>query len=253
MDAPDGSEQHRPYEDMAVAHVLGGLDTDQGRVFRSHLLECSDCRARVGELRAIASDLAGVERDERRQRSVQSVETKQRDEDAPERPAPPPAVPAVPRWLVLVLAVAVVALGSYAFMLRTSNARLEVLLEREIDLRTVFELGEPMEVEFRSAGVDASARVHGNRIALLLDGLDDDTVYTLYLIDDRPDGPRTVYHQLLRAQDGRVVVPLPLRGGEDRLLVTVPDRSPALDPDGQRVLEVLVPGGELEPDTIGSA
>src|SRR5690606_6579052 len=66
-----------------------GLSLDQGRVFRSHLLECSACRARVGELRAIAHDLADVERDERRIRTAKRTEKKaeQEDEDAPAGPS----------------------------------------------------------------------------------------------------------------------------------------------------------------------
>ena len=68
--AGEPGSEHRRYEEMAVAHVLGGLTPAQGRTFRSHLLECADCRARVGELRAIAHELAGVERDEERERAA---------------------------------------------------------------------------------------------------------------------------------------------------------------------------------------
>jgi hypothetical protein len=252
MDAHDGSDEHRPYEDMAVAHVLGGLDTDQGRVFRSHLLECSDCRARVGELRAIASDLAGVERDERRQRSARAVETKHREVEDADEPPPPPNRD-LPRWVVFGLALAVIAIGSYAFVLRTANTRLEGALEQRLEASAAMEHGDPLAVDYRAAGLTATAKVHEGRVALLIEGLDDETAYGVYLLDDQESGSRTTYRHPLIARDGKVFVLLPLGGQEDRLMVTIPERAPALDPDGQRVLEVLVPNTERPSDTIGSA
>jgi hypothetical protein len=245
MDAAGGRDEHRPFEDMAVAHVLGGLDTYQGRLFRSHLLECPDCRARVGELRAIASDLAGVERDERRQRSVQSVETKQRDEA--EEPRPEPSAPVgVPRWVALVLATAVVVLGSYAFLLRSSNDQLERALDDRLEASAALEHGTPLPVSFRAPGIEATARVHDDRLALLVEGLRDDTPYGVYLVDEEVGAePRTLDGYPLTPRDGKVFVLLRLRGSEDRVVVTAPARTPAPDPrDGQRLFEARMPEGE---------
>lgn len=253
MDEAEGAQEHRPFEDMAVAHVLGGLDGDQGRVFRSHLLECSECRARVGELRAIASDLAGVERDERRERTTRAVETKRRaeaeDGDASVPDGPRPA----PRWLVLLLMTLLVALAAYTFVLRANNNRLEQALDDRMDASAAMEHGEDLSIEYRAAGVTATAKAHGNRLVLLVEGLEPDTGYGVYLLDDQPESPQTVYRHPLVPRDGKVFVLLPLRGAEDRLMVTAPERAMALEPDGQRVLEVLVP--EMEPvgDSIGSA
>ena len=95
MDSASDADRHRHYEELAVTHVLGGLSESDGRVFRSHLLDCPQCRARVGELRRIANDLADAERDERRMRAAKAVETKRRDDDdeevEPEEPRSPRA------------------------------------------------------------------------------------------------------------------------------------------------------------------
>lgn len=112
MTQPADADRHRYFEELAVTHVLGGLTQDDGRLFRSHLLECGECRARVGELRAIASDLADVERDERRVRAAKAVDTKRReaeedelDLDEPPRPSRASRAVAI-GGLLLVLALA---------------------------------------------------------------------------------------------------------------------------------------------------
>jgi hypothetical protein len=252
MNAPDGQEEHRPFEDMAVAHVLGGLDSDQGRVFRSHLLECSDCRARVGELRAIASDLAGVERDERRERSLQAVETKRRaeDEEDAERDVVRPAGPS--RWLVVGLVVGLLVTASYAFLLRGNATRLQQALDDRLEASAALEHGEDLEIAFRGAGISATARMNDGHVALLMEGMDDASPYGVYLVDDAGDG-QTVYRHPLTPREGKVFVLLPLGDVEDRLIVTVPNRALATDPDGRRVLEVRMPDRGAAQDTIGSA
>src|SRR5688572_33317351 len=78
LQAMDHADGHRYFEGLAVAHVLGGLDDSEGRVFRSHLLECGTCRARVGELRAISHDHADVERVELPRRPALAIATKRR-------------------------------------------------------------------------------------------------------------------------------------------------------------------------------
>src|SRR5687767_13346777 len=116
MERADG---HRYYEGLAVAHVLGGLDDTEGQVFRSHLLECVDCRARVGELRAIAHDLADVERDERRMRAAQAIDTKRREgDDGGEESDETPDVTRASRITVIVGMVLVIGLSLWNFTLR---------------------------------------------------------------------------------------------------------------------------------------
>jgi anti-sigma factor RsiW len=59
------ADEHRRFEHLAVGHVLGGLDPVDAAEFRVHLTGCRDCRRRVAELRAIATDMAAAEREER--------------------------------------------------------------------------------------------------------------------------------------------------------------------------------------------
>jgi hypothetical protein len=252
MEGADGHSAHRPYEDMAVAHVLGGLDSDQGRIFRAHLLECSDCRARVGELRAIASDLATVERDERRERSAKAVETKRRQEE--EQQVEPPSTRPVPRWALGVLVLALVGALAYAVVLRGNVDRLEQALVDRLDASAALEHGEELDVRFSAAGVTATAKANGNRIVLLMEGMDSGTAYGVYLVDDQgSSGAQTIYRNPLVARDGKVFVLLPLQGPEDRLVVTAVEGGMALEPDGRRVFEVAIPPRQERPDSIGSA
>jgi hypothetical protein len=255
MEAEESPSAHRHFEEMAVAHVLGGLDTDQGRVFRAHLLECSDCRARVGELRAIAHDLAGVERDERRERSAQAVETKSRQE--PEQDPGTTATSRQPsRLLVLVLVGLLVGLSSYTFILRGNLNRAEHALEDRLEASAALEHGEELPLRYRAPGVEATVKVNGDRIVVLLEGVTPAEEHAIYLMVDTEEGARTVYRHRVTERDGRVFVLLPLRGTEDRLIVTEGDVG--FDPDGERVLAVLVPTVDPieqieQKDAIGSA
>lgn len=165
---------------MAVAHVVGGLTLDEGRMFRSHLLECMACRARVGELRAIAHDLADVERDERRERAAQRTETKEREGDAPDQPpAPSPRL----RWRGTLIIVAVLgglmALASWNFVLRS---QLEAARER-IALQpaavNVLQEGTRWQVQTPApgsqTGIDGQVATLDGELAVLVEGLADDT------------------------------------------------------------------------------
>jgi hypothetical protein len=119
---PASGDRHRYFEELAVSHVLGGLSESDGRVFRSHLLDCPQCRARVGELRRIANDLADVERDERRVKAAKAIETKRRetdDRDAEFDDATPD--PRRSRMVVLVGLVVVLALSGWNFYLRAQS------------------------------------------------------------------------------------------------------------------------------------
>ncbi|MFA9445489.1 zf-HC2 domain-containing protein [Egicoccus sp. AB-alg6-2] len=78
--------EHERFEQLAVGHVLGGLDAGESAEFRSHLLGCRDCRLRVAELRDLAADLAAAERDERARAQVQT-EVARRDDGDDEAPA----------------------------------------------------------------------------------------------------------------------------------------------------------------------
>lgn len=170
---------------MAVAHVVGGLSLDEGRVFRSHLLECTACRARVGELRAIAHDLADVERDERRVRAAKRTETKAREGDESEEPAPP-ANRLRGRVTVLIAAALTVlmALSAWNFLLRS---RLQEAQERAASLRRavpVLDDGQEWRVTSTSTqGIEGRVATLDQQMVVMVSGLVD-RVYGLYLLSE---------------------------------------------------------------------
>jgi hypothetical protein len=238
MDQVGPPDDHRSYEDMAVAHVMGGLDDDEGRLFRAHLLDCGDCRARVGELRAIAHELAGVERDERRVRSAQTVEMKSRESDGEQ---PPPARPRF-GWVgrvAVFLGVALVGLlGAYALTLRGQIAELELRHRQQVEASAALEHGRELSIIHTAPGVTgATAKRHGDSVVVLLEGLDDDRVYGLYAVDDADGTSRTAYRELQSPQGGRLFVLLDLQGSEDRFIVTRPSNGFGGDPSGATVFE----------------
>lgn len=106
-------DQHARFEELALAHVLGGLARDDSDDFRSHLRSCASCRARVAELRGISSTLDAAAREERRRAA----------EEPPQRrdPAPTPQPRGPGRLAVLLLVAALVAgVGFWNLHLRTS-------------------------------------------------------------------------------------------------------------------------------------
>ncbi|MGI8574793.1 MAG: hypothetical protein ACR2MA_05495 [Egibacteraceae bacterium] len=238
---PDG---HRQFEDMAVTHVLGGLAESRSRVFRAHLLDCFECRARVGELRAIASNLADVERVERRQRAAKQLETKPRDDD--EDDDSDVYVEGTSRRLRLFFALGLVAMGllaSWNFLVRGQVARLEEALDQQEKAGVVRELGATWTSEQRAEGVVGTVKSYEGDIVATLDGLGEveNEVFGIYLLtaedetlDRRP---------LVRVNDGRLSVLLEASPKVSRLLVT---RSQEItsDPSGLTVYDAVAPPQE---------
>jgi anti-sigma factor RsiW len=116
--------------------VLGGLDPVDAAEFRVHLTGCRDCRRRVAELRAIATDMAAAEREERAASRLQTEvarRTEQVDGEDEGSSRPPGTrgrgigVGAVAAGLVLL-----VGLLLWNFHLRDVNAQLvQVTATRE--------------------------------------------------------------------------------------------------------------------------
>ncbi len=163
--------------------MLGGLDDSEGRVFRAHLLECGSCRARVGELRAIAHDLADVERDERRVRAAQAIETKRREsDDEADEPLDPPPSPRVSRMTVIVGLVLIIGLSLWNFTLRGNNAELSERLSDEQLASQVVNFGTPWTSRVFEDGVEGVVREGHGRLAVFLQGVEDDDEYAIYLL-----------------------------------------------------------------------
>jgi hypothetical protein len=245
MAAPDGPAEHREFEGMAVAHVMGGLDQHQGRAFRAHLLECGECRARVGELRAIAHELAGVERDERRVRAAKAIETKDREDADTDLELPDEAR----RWrrnriLGFLGVAALVILATYTFTLRTSYLELEQRYDQRLDASAALEHGSDLLVDYTAPGVEVTARRSGDHVVLLMEGLRDDRVYGLYLQKGADGEPVTVSREPRRPEAGSVFVLARLQGDEDQLLVTELEGSTTGEPGS----ETTVFQAELPPD-----
>lgn len=177
-------EEHRPFEDFAVRHVMGSLDEVESGAFRSHLLDCLECRARVGELRSIASDLADVERTERRERAAQRVETKQREaetaEGAEARDAPPPRGG---RVLVIVGVLLIVLMSIWNFVLRGQNEALRELVTAFASSAETINFGEPWLEEQTAIRHQGVARAMDGSLAVMVSGTDDDARYQITLYD----------------------------------------------------------------------
>lgn len=213
---------------MAVAHVLGGLDEERGRLFRAHLLDCPDCRARVGELRTIASNLAGVERHARHQQPEEEPEPALGTKEWDHRPAGavPPARSRLWPWaVVVVLLLSLIGLSVYAFLLQGQAEQLRQEVEERTAASAVLQHGDDVPLSYEQVGVSATVRADGRELALVVDGLDSDTPHHVTLLDDTGES-RSVRAEVV---DGRVFVLVKRKPGDQRLRVQ--------DPAGELVAE----------------
>lgn len=232
---------HQDFEELAVGHVLGGLEHDAAARFRSHLTGCRDCRARVAELRDIASDLQAAERDELAREQVKTEVARRQDG----------ADPVDAAWLVptraLSLAVAVamvVALGLafWNFHLRDQNAQLlEVTRAREAILDGLA-TGRSVPTE-RSGAVTGQVVVDATDLTVDLAGfptVDADERLVVWLLGDdvtehywRAYGPGDL-------PEGRLAFRDPHRGA-DRLVVSVEEGELGDGPEGRELVTADLP------------
>lgn len=234
------ADRHRHFEDMAVAHVLGGLDESDGQVFRSHLLQCSDCRAHVGELRALAHELADVERDERRVRAAKSVETKRREDsdEAEEGVASPPQPPRFPRLLIVLGLLVLVGLAGWNLMLRTTVANQQAYVTTVTDGAELLEFGEAVDWTSPMEGIDATIKIGDGQLVLLVVGLDNDSAHAIYQLDGGGGG---VASQPVEVTDGRLHYLVSLHEDARRIVVRRSDSNVAEHPSGELLLEAMLP------------
>ena len=185
--------EHERYEELAVGHVLGGLDAGEAADFRTHLLGCRDCRLRVAELRDLAADLAAAERDERARAQVRTEVV--RSEDVHEPQASPGRIGI--RHVTVAAVVVILLASAMAFWnlhLRTVAAgysqaagyRGETLRQLSTGLSVVAESAE---------GVSAYVVIDGESVAFTVSGLPslvEGERLEVWLIDDgeaTPAGP----------------------------------------------------------------
>jgi hypothetical protein len=183
---------------MAVAHVVGGLTLDEGRLFRSHLLECTACRARVGELRAIAHDLADVERDERRERAAKRTDTKERQEDEAEPvPSSSGRFRVKTTMLIGVGLVLLMALSSWNFVLRSRLEQAQDVMALQRRAVTVLQDGTPWRA-LTSSGAEGWVATLDRDMVVMVHELSGST-YGIYLLDAEGE---TIHRAQVTATDG---------------------------------------------------
>jgi hypothetical protein len=220
------SDEHRSYEDFAVRHVMGSLDEAESSTFRSHLLDCAECRARVGELRSIASDLVEVERAERRERAAKLVETKEREEDEGTDLRDPVEGPGRGGRLLAIAGVGlIVVLSIWNFVLRGQNASLQAFATALQESAEVVNFGDAWTTEETAPGVQGIARIEDGRLAVMVRGTDDQASYQLKRYDaegalldamtvESVDGQIRWFGGPLRADTHRVAVTLDRMNGD---------------------------------------
>jgi hypothetical protein len=177
-------DEHRSFEDYAVRHVMGSLDEAESSTFRSHLLDCAECRARVGELRSIASDLVEVERSERRERAARLVETKERESEPDEDDGLLYEPPRGTRVLAIAGVVLIVLLSIWNFVLRGQNASLESFASALQDSAETINFGDAWTTDRVATGVQGIARIESGRLAVMVRGTDDQASYQVKLFDE---------------------------------------------------------------------
>lgn len=243
MDRADG---HRYFEGLAVAHVLGGLDDSEGRVFRAHLLECPDCRARVGELRAIAHDLADVERDEHRVRAAQVIETKRREsDDADDELEEAPAPTRASRFTVLGGLLLLVGLSLWNFTLHGEMTQLEADNRNLVDAGVLRETGTEWRSAISDGDVQGVVKEDGEDFVVAVNGLDPAQRYGLYVRDESGSTAHRFYFG--PSEEGRLYRLFPLPENASRLLISDPEDTgdtpavPGSEPSGDTVFEARRP------------
>jgi len=162
-------DAHERFEQLAVGHVLGGLEPVAAAEFRSHLLGCRHCRLRVAELRDIAADLAAAERDERaRARVTTELPRRVGEGDAEESGRSRIGL----RHVTVAAALVLLLAGGIAFWnlhLRTSAATYAAIAEHRGQVLTELATGVPVTAEL-AEGVDGLVVLDDEQVAFSLDG-----------------------------------------------------------------------------------
>lgn len=238
--------EHEHYQQLAVGHVLGGLEPDDAAAFRSHLSGCRICRARVAELRGIASDLERAERDERARTTVQTEVA--RGESGAAGAAPPEA-PNGPgsrigvRHVTVAALVVVLLAGAMAFWnlhLRTNNAVVTTVAEQHAHTLEVLAGGVALEVDAEHP-VRGMAAIDGDHVAVTLTGLDPpEAGERVVAWLDHGDEVTPVAELRVRAvEDGSVAVVLEDHGAQ-ALQLTIEHGELGDEPDGERLASVAL-------------
>lgn len=236
------TDEHRHYQQLAVGHVLGGLAAGDAADFRSHLAGCRDCRARVAELRGIASDLERAERDERARTLVRTEVPRRGDPGHEEDGAPPRRQGRIGVHHVTVAVIVVTLMaGGMAFWnlhLRTTNAVVAAVADQHVQAMEVLASGIAVEVD-ADHPVRGLAAVDGDRVAVVLSGVQppgEGARIVAWLVG--PDGP-TPSAEMRPGQLDEGLLALLLETGDSRQLrLTVERGELGQRPQGPSLAEV---------------
>lgn len=239
------ADAHRRYEQMAVGHVLGGLDAVDAAEFRTHLVGCRHCRLRVAELRGIASDLAAAEREERVAARVKTevARRQDQDDDTPDRGGELSR-----RALVMIGAVAaLVAAGllTWNFHLRDVNRTLLEATDAREQVLSMLASGEQVDAVLHE-GVQGLVSVEDDQVALDLAGVPavgDGRWLAVWLVNGEPPHRYEAF-AAGAVQDGRFATHLAHRGA-DRLVVTLEERPTNGEPVPQEPSGLVLVEAEL--------
>jgi hypothetical protein len=169
--AHEVTDEHERYEELAVGHVLGGLDVADAAEFRTHLVACRDCRLRVAELRDIAADLAAAERDERSQAQVRTEVARRAEDDAvPDTRGVGRIGPRQVSAAALVVLVIAVGVGFWNLHLRTSVAEYRRVADHRGQTLDVLATGASVPTSF-TGRVGGTVVRDDERVAFNLSGL----------------------------------------------------------------------------------
>lgn len=242
------TDEHGNFAQLVVGHVLGDLSDRDASRFRSHLLGCRDCRARVAEFRGIAADLAEAERDELARARVRTETPRRVDRssefvgDATQRITIRHVT--VATFVVILLAA---AMGFWNLHLRGTTATLLAVAEQQRDTLEGLATGVPLEVEL-AEGVSGQAVADGDQVAISLAGVAPlergERLMAWFL--GAEDGPSAVQLAAPGELDGGTLAATLADAGARELVITR-ERAPRDAPAGAQVLQAdLLPGGTNE-------
>lgn len=232
-------DDHDRYDELAVGHVLGGLDASDAARFRSHLVSCRACRARVAELRSIADDLVAAEREELDLAAVRT-EVARREHDDAEVVPPPPAQRLTIRHVtiaVVIVAVLGAAMAVWNLNLRAvaggyrdaATARGETLEELATGVPVVADLAD---------GLEATVVVDGDDVAFTLVGIppmEPDDVLVAWLVD-ADDAAEAVLVAPAAQVDGDASAGRTEDRGASVLVISLERGAPGQRPSGVELL-----------------
>ncbi|MBW3620161.1 MAG: anti-sigma factor [Actinobacteria bacterium] len=227
---------HDHFEELAVGHVLGGLEQDAAARFRAHLTRCRDCRARVSELRGIASDLQAAERDELARARVKT-EVARRD-DHPEPFASAWLLPSrALLWVVTVSVALAIGLAFWNFHLRAQQAAmLEVADAREAILEGLATgAAVPTELAGAVTGQVVADATHVTVDLAGLPAIGPDESYVVWLLGEEPTDSYWRAYGRDELPEGRLAF-RDLHRRTDRLVISV-ERDRGDVPAGRELLD----------------